>query len=107
MHELWNISFCISLLYFGAFYMEVYADSLHLWDCLMWPFMELQELYLAAQFWLLAVEVSAVMLHSSLLFNTKWTKKTTKQNKEKSNKFETKLSRFNKKGVVNGNFRRK
>lgn len=38
--------------------MEVYADSLHLWDCLMWPFMELQELYLAAQFWLLAVEVS-------------------------------------------------
>lgn len=72
----------------------------------MWPFMELQELYLAAQFWLLAVEVSAVMLHSSLLFNTKWTK-NPKQNKEKSNKFETKLSRFIKKGVVNGHFRRK
>lgn len=43
--------------------------------------MELQELYLAAQFWLLAVEVSAVTLHSSLLFNTKW----TKQSKEKTN----------------------
>lgn len=83
--------------------MEVYADSLHLWDCLMWPFMELQELYLAAQFWLLAVEVSAVMLHSSLLFNTKW----TKQSKEKINKFETKFSRFIKKGVVKGHFRRK